>query len=55
MTLTVHTNQGNSNDVKKLYKLVSQLMGQTEDNPFTEEDDDTKLAEQFGDSTNSQQ
>ena len=38
----------NSNDTKKLYKLVSQLMGHKEDNPLPEEDDDTKLAEQFG-------
>ena len=38
----------NSNDAKKLYKLVSQLMGQKEDNPLPEEDDDSKLAEQFG-------
>ena len=38
----------NSNDVKKLYKLVSQLTGQKEDNPLPEEDYDTKLAEQFG-------
>ena len=38
----------NSNDAKKLYKLVSQLMGQKEDNPIPEEDDDTKLDEQFG-------
>ena len=32
---------------KQLYKLVSQLMGQKEDNPLPEEDDDTKLVEQF--------
>ena len=37
----------NSNDSKKLYKLVSQLMGQKEDNPLPEEDGDAKLAEQF--------
>ena len=37
----------NSNDAKKLYTLVSQLMDQKEDNPLLEEDDDTKLAEQF--------
>ena len=38
----------NSNDAKKLYKLVHQLMGQKEDNPLPEKDNDTKLAEQFG-------
>ena len=38
----------NSNDAKKLYKLVSQLTGHKEENPLPEEDDDTKLAEQFG-------
>ena len=37
----------NLNDAKKLYKLVSQLMGQKENNPLQEEDDGTKLAEQF--------
>ena len=37
-----------SNDAKKLYKLVIQLMDQKEDNPLPEEDDDTKLSEQFG-------
>ena len=36
-----------SNDPEKLYKLVSQLIGQKEDTPLPEEDDDTKLAEQF--------
>ena len=40
--------KGNSNDAKKLYTLVSQLMGQKEDNPLLEKDDKTKLAEQFG-------
>ena len=38
----------NSKDAKKLYTLISQLMGQKEENPLPEEDDDTKLAEQFG-------
>ena len=33
------------NDAKKLYKVVSQLTGQKEDNPLPEEDDDTKLAD----------
>ena len=37
-----------SNYAKKLHRLVSQLIGQKEDNPFLEECDDTKLAEQFG-------
>ena len=30
-----------------LYKLVSQLMGQKQENPLPEEEDDTKLAHQF--------
>ena len=38
----------NSKDAKKLYKLVSHLMGQKQENPLPEEDDDTKLAEPFG-------
>ena len=38
----------NSKDAKKLYKLVSQLAGQKQENPLPEEDDDSKLAEQFG-------
>ena len=37
----------NSKDTKKLYKLVYHLTGQKEENPLLEEDDDTKLAEQF--------
>ena len=37
----------NSNDATKVYRLVSQLMGQKEDNQLPEEDDDPKLAEQF--------
>ena len=36
-----------SNDARKLYKVVSQLMGQREDNPLPGEEDNTKLAEQF--------
>ena len=36
-----------TNDARKLYKLVSQLTGQKEDNPLPEDDDGTKLAEQF--------
>ena len=39
----------NSKDAKKLYKLVSQWTDQKEDNPLQENDDDTKLAEQFRD------
>ena len=31
----------NSNDAERFYTLVSQLMGQKEDNPLPEEDDDT--------------
>ena len=38
----------NSKYAKKLYKLVSQLTGQKEENPLPEDDNDTKLAEQFG-------
>ena len=38
----------NSKDSKKLYKLINQLTGQKEENPLPVEDDDTKLAEQFG-------
>ena len=38
----------NSNDAKKLYKLVSQLLGQKEETPLPEGDNDTKLPEQFG-------
>ena len=37
----------NSKDAKKLHKLVSQLMDQKTGNPLPEEDNDTKLAEQF--------
>ena len=37
----------NSKDAKKLYKLVSQLTGQKQENILPEEDDDTKLAGQF--------
>ena len=37
----------NSKDTKKLYKLVNHLTCQKEENPLLEEDDDTKLAEQF--------
>ena len=36
-----------SKGTKKLYKLVSQLTGQKEENPLSEDDNDTKLAEQF--------
>ena len=38
----------NSKDTKKLYKLVSQLIGQKEENPLPEADNDTKLAKEFG-------
>ena len=37
----------NSKDPKKLYKLVSQLMAIKQEYPLPEENDDTKLAEQF--------
>ena len=37
----------NSKYTKKLYKLVNHLTGQKEENPLPEENDDTKLAEQF--------
>ena len=47
MKLTVHTNQGKFKYAKKLYKLVSQLVGQKEDNPLPEEDDGIKPAKQF--------
>ena len=38
----------NSKDTKKLCKMVSQLMGQKEENPLPGESDDIKIAEQFG-------